>query len=500
MSLLDTLREPEKAPKPVSVHDKGRDELTEMVDQVSVYELACADTGEHPAFMAGQAKFRTCPICGHHDDFVVFADGGWKCFSDSNTTGFDGGNAFHYLQGRGMSKGEAANLIRERVGRPRELPSRDIEPSNGAVTVMAETVDPCPELDFGAGDVLHPQPLKPVVIEGLCRENALMGIYGASKIGKTWLSIELCLAVATGTEWLGHRCQQRRVLFVNPEVDKAECEHRVHEVAKRIPGCDMDAVNANMRYIHARGVKLTLPKLAAKMRYARDVLGEEFGLVLVDSIYMAGLGDECDGAGVGAFLQMLQAIGTEFGCVVAFVHHHSKGGKADVASIDRMSGSGIFARYPDVIADIVELHPPDGAACLPEGVTAFELTMTVRSFAAPPKRRILFDWPRHYIDVEGLTDGWTVSGAARNHKDAGTASGASRSERARDEFAVQEHIILEHMRSIGASRIKLADAAKLLGEKPDTLKKRYERGYAVHTCRFVEGRTAWIYPTAQKVF
>lgn len=494
MSILDDI---EVETKPASASGEGRDELTWMIDQVSVYDLACEDTGERPAFVGGVASFRTCPICGHHDDFRVFADGGWKCFSDSNTTGFEAGNAFHYLQGRGMSKGEAANIIRERVGKPREPSSRNFEPPSETGLVTAEPLDPCPELVFGAGDVERPKPLKPVVIEGLCRENALMGIYGASKIGKTWLGIELCLAMATGTEWLGHRCQQRRVLFVNPEVDAAECEHRVHEVAKRMPGIGMGDVDANLRYVHARGVKLTLPKLAAKMRYARDVLGEEFGMVLVDSIYMAGLGDECDGAGVGSFLQMLQAIGTEFGCVVAFVHHHSKGGKADVASIDRMSGSGIFARYPDVVADVAEIHPPEGVPGLDNGATAFEVTMAVRSFATPPKAHIIFEWPLHRVDTEGLTDGWTVSGTARNQRSAGTASGASRAEKARDEFATQEHVILEHMRRIGAYRIKLQDAAALLGMRKDTLNKRYERGYQKTTRKAVEGNAAWIYPNTE---
>ncbi|WP_270344759.1 hypothetical protein [Enterococcus thailandicus] len=46
---------------------------------------------------------------------------------------------------------------------------------------------------------------------------------------------------------------------------------------------------------------------------------------------------------------------TELGCAVIYCHHHSKGSQGGKNSMDRSSGSGVFARDPDAILDLIEL-------------------------------------------------------------------------------------------------------------------------------------------------
>lgn len=51
---------------------------------------------------------------------------------------------------------------------------------------------------------------------------------------------------------------------------------------------------------------------------------------------------------------------TELGCAVIYCHHHSKGGQGGKKSMDRASGSGVFARDPDALIDLIELELTDG--------------------------------------------------------------------------------------------------------------------------------------------
>lgn len=62
------------------------------------------------------------------------------------------------------------------------------------------------------------------------RVGHVMMVGGASKVGKTFLLIELAFAIATGTKWLGMQCRKGRVLYVNLEVDSASFLHRCKEI------------------------------------------------------------------------------------------------------------------------------------------------------------------------------------------------------------------------------------------------------------------------------
>ena len=53
-----------------------------------------------------------------------------------------------------------------------------------------------------------------------------MAASGPSKAGKSFLQIELCIAIAEGKKWLQWNCAQGRVMYVNLELDRASCLHR----------------------------------------------------------------------------------------------------------------------------------------------------------------------------------------------------------------------------------------------------------------------------------
>src|SRR5690625_4163134 len=56
------------------------------------------------------------------------------------------------------------------------------------------------------------------------------------------------------------------------------------------------------------------------------------------------------------FTNQFDKIATELGSSVIYCHHHSKGGQGNKKSMDRASGSGVFARDPDALIDLTELE------------------------------------------------------------------------------------------------------------------------------------------------
>ena len=62
---------------------------------------------------------------------------------------------------------------------------------------------------------------------------------------------------------------------------------------------------------------------------------------------------------MAAFCNQFDKVCTELGCAVIYCHHHSKGAQGGKRSMDRASGSGVFARDPDALLDLIELPLSD---------------------------------------------------------------------------------------------------------------------------------------------
>ena len=70
-------------------------------------------------------------------------------------------------------------------------------------------------------------------------------------------------------------------------------------------------------------------------------------------------GDENSADQMAAFCNQFDRVATELGCAVVYCHHHSKGSQGSKRSMDRVSGSGVFARDPDALLDMIELEQTD---------------------------------------------------------------------------------------------------------------------------------------------
>ena len=194
--------------------------------------------------------------------------------------------------------------------------------------------------------------LSPCLIEGVLRKGHKMLIAGPSKAGKSFLQIELCIAIAEGRDWLKWHCAQGKVLYVNLELDRASCLHRFKDVYTAL-GWKPEHLG-NIDIWNLRGKSVPMDKLAPKL--IRRAAKKDYIAVIIDPIYKVITGDENSADQMAAFCNQFDKVCTELGCAVIYCHHHSKGSQGGKKSMDRASGSGVFARDPDALLDLIELE------------------------------------------------------------------------------------------------------------------------------------------------
>ncbi|MGT2833393.1 replicative DNA helicase [Streptococcus phage Javan249] len=194
--------------------------------------------------------------------------------------------------------------------------------------------------------------LAPELIKGVLRQGHKMLIAGPSKAGKSFALIELSIAIAEGTDWLGWQCEQGKVLYVNLELDRPSALHRFKDVYEAM-GLQPSNV-ANIDIWNLRGKTVPMDKLAPKL--IRRSLKKNYQAVIIDPIYKVLTGDENSADQMAHFTNQFDKVATELGSSVIYCHHHSKGSQGGKKSMDRASGSGVFARDPDALIDLVELE------------------------------------------------------------------------------------------------------------------------------------------------
>ena len=260
-------------------------------------------------------------------------------------------------------------------------------------------------------DVETPPPKPPELIRGILRRGHKMLIAGPSKAGKSFLLIELAIAIAEGSRWLGFSCVQGKVLYVNLEIDPASCIDRFITIYGRLGFSPPHTENITVWNL--RGHALPLDRLVPIL--VRRMKDEQFAAVIIDPIYKVITGDENNASDMGAFCNQFDKICTEMGAAAIYCHHHSKGAQGGKKAMDRASGSGVFARDPDAQLDVIELKKPlfkeveteteEGEVVEIERFdttrTAWRLEASLREFPPIAPVNFYFDYPLHPLDAEG---------------------------------------------------------------------------------------------------
>ena len=216
---------------------------------------------------------------------------------------------------------------------------------------IEEITDDLPDAENAAEFWNDIPPLRPALIEGVLRQGHKMLLAGPSKAGKSFSLIALAIAIAEGQEWMGFQCAQGKVWYVNLELDDISCKHRIRDVYRAL-GIEPKNLS-NIDIWNLRGRAVPMDKLAPSM--IRRAKQRGYAAIIIDPIYKVITGDENSAEQMAHFCNQFDRVCAGASCAVIYCHHHSKGSQGGKRSMDRASGSGVFARDPDALLDMIEL-------------------------------------------------------------------------------------------------------------------------------------------------
>lgn len=312
----------------------------------------------------------------------------------------------------------------------------------------------------------NPPALPEELIEGILRRGHKMLISGSSKAGKSFLLMELCVAIAEGRPWLGFNCRKGRVLYVNLEIDPASAVNRFPKIYEAL---GISAVNMDDIVLwNLRGHAVPLDQLVPKL--IRRVRDQRFDAIIIDPIYKVITGDENNASEMGAFCNQFDRICTETGCSTIYCHHHSKGSQGMKRAMDRASGSGVFARDPDAQLDMIQLElTEDIKNNVRDGnATAWRLESSLREFPNITPVNFWFEYPVHKVDNGELLGGMPAQGTPQAGKLNNPRSKSSGE--AADEFRTAFDAL-----NMGGGAVTVSDLAEYLGVADKTVYARLKK-------------------------
>lgn len=191
-------------------------------------------------------------------------------------------------------------------------------------------------------DLTQPPPPVPWLVENMIVRGATHTITGEPGIGKSWLTMALCLGVIRGTDWLGQKVDAPgRVLYA----DEENAEVLIFDRLRRKLGMT-DEEARQLRYLSNQGILLDRDPDAL----VDEALEFEPALIVLDSLTRFHMQDE-DKAGPMARLynMALKPLARETGAALVVLHHAGK--TESNSSYRRSRGSGEIVANVDVGID-----------------------------------------------------------------------------------------------------------------------------------------------------
>lgn len=217
------------------------------------------------------------------------------------------------------------------------------------------------------------------LIKGIMHAGDTAVLGGGSKTNKTWTLLDIGLSVANGCTWWGRESCKAKVIYINLELAPWVLQERLQTIqAKKTEITSMD----NFFIWNLRGFPTTMKELVdeALITFANH----EIGLVIVDPIYrLYGGMDENNASQMTGVFTELERLAHTTKAAVIFGAHFSKGNQANKEAMDRISGSGAFARFPDVILTLTKNKEDD----------IYDVEATLRNLRSIPAFCVRWKYP-----------------------------------------------------------------------------------------------------------
>lgn len=187
-------------------------------------------------------------------------------------------------------------------------------------TVTANSIGPSPQRFtlLGINDLAALPPTEHL-IKGVLPSSSLAAIYGPSSSGKTFLALDLIMAIACQSDWFGHKVKNVPVTYVGLE-GKGGINNRIQ--AWRIKNPKLNP--ANFKIILDN---FDLMNKANVVELAQAIIDAQMhqGVIVIDTLNQASpAADENSSQDMGVIIKHLKLLQETTGSLVLIIHHTGK--------------------------------------------------------------------------------------------------------------------------------------------------------------------------------
>jgi hypothetical protein len=220
-----------------------------------------------------------------------------------------------------------------------------------------------------ATDLIRDNPhLRKPIVDGLLRQGETMNLVSATKVGKSWLAINMAICMVTGRTWLDKfSCRPAKVLHIDTELHEETLADRINTVLVGM-NVGSDEID-NYFTFPVRGKNWDLNDLPSVIR------SEKPDVIMLDALYRVVPADRDENSNreMAQIYNSIDAAADRDKVGVVLVHHSSKGSQAGKHNTDIGSGAGSMSRAVDTHATMVRIDE--------EGYEDhFKFTASLRSF------------------------------------------------------------------------------------------------------------------------
>jgi putative DNA primase/helicase len=159
------------------------------------------------------------------------------------------------------------------------------------------------------------------LVKGVLPDKGVAAIYGPSASGKTFLTLDVALAIARGESWFGHRVKQAGVIYIAAEGESGISDRLRAALGSEPADMPLEVIPAPVDLLRGED---HLNALTAAIRLAEKRIGR-VGLIVIDTLArcMPG-GDENSSQDMGSVLQNIDRLRRAIDGLVLIVHHTGK--------------------------------------------------------------------------------------------------------------------------------------------------------------------------------
>lgn len=212
---------------------------------------------------------------------------------------------------------------------------------------------------------------------------------GPPKSGKSFVLLNLIVALALGLDWLGFPCACCRVLYINLEIAHDDLCDRLTSIAE---GLNKNVLSRRLDVWNLRGYPVTIEDIYEKLLSWCQT--HTYDVIVIDPIYKCLDGDENCATDAAKFMGTIDKIIEAVGCSVIMSHHFSKSGGSDM---NAYAGSNVFLRDADAILMLAKSNNSDIRT----------LKGVLRNYKDFPDMQLCFDAP--FFRIVGTTENPTQS-------------------------------------------------------------------------------------------